>query len=446
MNSCRANEKLRKKAPDIDCALMDSDYKIHLLIVYTGSQKLSNNVVNDLDALMISMNDTSDLVAYSSVNQKQLYDVISGGADATPINIDDIDLRDWGRIDSPYLAYYGNMNAAILAKWWEEYGNRLFAKNIRHYKGSSETNEGIMKTLKEVPKDFWYFNNGIKILCESFAKKPLYGDDRSVGLFTARGISIVNGAQTVGCIGAIGKSDLEKLLEAKVMVQFISLENTPENYDVQVTKLSNTQNKIGGRDFAALDPEQERIRRDLWMSGITYFYKGNIEINNDKEISIDEALVSLTCFQTDIKLVTLVKSNIGAFYEDTSKTPYINIFNNKTNTTLLHNTVLVNRYMDKLLRDRQREATGRDRQILVHGNRFILFCVMQFMSLRSRMYSTLGSDDIENDVDNLIDKIIEKLNIGISHYFSESYLNSLFKNNTKCITLCEYINENITLS
>jgi len=54
-----------------------------------------------------------------------LYDTISGGADASPINIDDIDLRDWGRLDTPYLIYYGHINANAIASWWEKYGNNM---------------------------------------------------------------------------------------------------------------------------------------------------------------------------------------------------------------------------------------------------------------------------------------------------------------------------------
>lgn len=88
-------------------------------------------------------------------------------------------------------------------------GYKDMGVDIRYYRGSSETNDRMIKTLTDTPKDFWYFNNRIKILCDSFSKKPIYGDDRSVGLFTAHGISIVNGAQTVGCIGTAKKYQLQ---------------------------------------------------------------------------------------------------------------------------------------------------------------------------------------------------------------------------------------------
>jgi hypothetical protein len=123
---------------------------------------------------MKDLNDTSDVVEYSVVAQKQLYDSISGGVDGAPITIDDIDLREWGRLADPYLTYYGYIGGETIAQWWQQFGNRLFAKNIRLFKGSSEANAGMIKTLNESPKDFWYFNNGIKVLCDSINKKPIW--------------------------------------------------------------------------------------------------------------------------------------------------------------------------------------------------------------------------------------------------------------------------------
>ena len=201
-----ANKHITSRYSEIEAALMNSDYKLHLLLVHSGTQPLSDINIRALEQLLNEYNDTSEVLQYSVVDQKVLYEIISGGAEVLPINIDDIDLREWGKVDAPYIAYYGRMNAYDIFAWWQEYDSRLFAKNIRFFKGSSDTNDGIVRTLRENPKDFWYFNNGIKVLCDSFVKKPIYGNDRAVGLFTARGASIVNGAQTVGCIGQVGQN------------------------------------------------------------------------------------------------------------------------------------------------------------------------------------------------------------------------------------------------
>lgn len=368
--------------------------------------------------------------------------IISIGADASPISMDDIDLREWGKISTPYLTYYGCINAETLAKWWLDYGNRLFAKNIRFFKGSSDANDGMLKTLTQSPNDFWYFNNGVKILCDSISKKPIYGDDRSVGLFNARGISIVNGAQTVGCIGLAFKTKPELVKEAKVFVQFISLEGTPQDYDIQVTRLSNTQNKIEGRDFAALDPEQDRIRRDLWMEGINYIFKDLIkEKSSDNEISIDEATIGLACYSSDIKLSTLAKRNFGAFFEDINKPPYTTLFNERTNPTLLINVIKEVRIIDELLDKNKKNSERKIKQILVHGNRFLAHIVMQIQSLRSALCQPQSVENLQKDIEQVLNTILELTNQGIQEKYSDNYLNSLFKNNQKCAELSLCIKE-----
>lgn len=53
------------------------------------------------------------------------------------------------------------------------------------------------------------------------------GSDKTIGAFICEGISIVNGAQTLGTIGSYFTSRLEEESPLKVFVKFISLENAP---------------------------------------------------------------------------------------------------------------------------------------------------------------------------------------------------------------------------
>lgn len=441
-----ANDKVKAKQPDISHALYDSEYSFALLIVYTGSQGLSKEVKDDLNGLLGEQNDVSEVVKYIEINQKKLYDSVSIGADASPINIDDIDIREWGKISEPYLAYYGCINADILAKWWEEYGNRLFAKNIRFFKGSSEANEGMLKTLNDNPNDFWYFNNGIKILCDSVSKKPIYADDRTVGLFTANGISIVNGAQTVGAIGNAFSKNPEQIKKARVLIELISLEKTPDNYDSLVTKLSNTQNRIDGKDFAALDPEQERIRRDAYLDGVTYIYKGvTKQAMNEGEISIDEAMGALVCFNKDIKLTTLLKRNAGAFFEDITKHPYMTIFNASTNTVLLINVVNEIRKIENLLSEKTKTESGKDKLILIHGNRFLCHMILQLQENRDDLSKSIMNYDDLSEISALFENILKYTKQGIQEKYSDNYMNSLFKNNQKCDELKKYVESKMSV-
>ena len=108
----------------------------------------------------------------------------------------------------------------------------------------------------------------------------------------------------------------------------IDIGNADSDQATQITKLSNTQNKIEGKDFASLDPTQERPRMELSLGGIQYLYKTGAKIENpEKEISFDEAIISQACLSSDLSIVALVKRNIGALTENIEKPPYKILFN-----------------------------------------------------------------------------------------------------------------------
>lgn len=95
------------------------------------------------------------------------------------------------------------------------------------------------------------------------------------------------------------------------MVQIISLENSEDGFGDKITKLSNTKNRIDNKAFAAMDPLQEKLRKDLLMVGIDYVYKDedNNTIGNNT-CNIDESVVAIGCYSEDINLVTLIKRAI----------------------------------------------------------------------------------------------------------------------------------------
>ena len=129
--------------------------------------------------------------------------------------------------------------------------------------GASEVNETILSTLLNSPEDFWYFNNGITALARTIKKKPIGGNTRETGFFECQDLRIVNGAQTVGAIAQAYAKAPDKSAKTRVAIRIIELENTPHDFGKQVTRYTNTQNRIDRRDFVALDIEQERIRGEL---------------------------------------------------------------------------------------------------------------------------------------------------------------------------------------
>lgn len=179
-------------------------------------------------------------------------------------------------------------------------------------------NESIARTLLANPDRFWYFNNGITVLCESLRKKPLGGPNNETGTFECRGASVVNGAQTVGTIVDVSRSNPETFGNGRVLVRLVSLENCPPGFGDDLTRAMNTQNRIEKRDFAALDPNQKRLKTELFLEyQKEYAYQtGEQAPSGDSGCTLDEAAIALACAKEDVTLAVQAKREVGMLYED----------------------------------------------------------------------------------------------------------------------------------
>lgn len=122
----------------------------------------------------------------------------------------------------------------------------------------------------------------------------------------------------------------------------IDLGDSDEAQATQITKLSNTQNRIDGKDFASLDPNQERLRMELSFAGIKYLYKSGSKLDDpEHQITLDETIISQACLSEDLSIVALAKGNIGALTENIAKAPYKLLFNGGTNSFSVYNGVQV---------------------------------------------------------------------------------------------------------
>jgi len=441
-----ANSKIQAKKPDIEHALTKIGYQIHALFIHTGNAKLNTYALRPLNELLNSTNDDVDtLIIFDEILYQDVYTYLAKGQESDEITLDDVILTNWGKIDSPYTAYYGSVSAAAIGGWYREYGNRLFAKNIRFYKGNTDVNNGIKRVLLQEPENFFYYNNGVKLLCKAIHRKAKDSTNNATGLFTLEGVSLVNGAQTAGCIGTIFTENPEQVSKAYVMVQIIDLSQASREAATQITKLSNTQNRIENRDFAALDPMQEKIRQELSFSKFEYLYKGGDKITDpDSQLTFDEAIVALACLNTDLSYATLAKRNVGALSEDITKAPYKVLINTSTNSFALLNSVMVIRYVDKALQMKKEELNGRERLVAVHGNRFIAHCVLQSLgSAEEFTRGVIDNDGLQRRIQAIVDELIPSVTLAMNELYADSYPANIFKNATKCRAILDQMDSNV---
>lgn len=442
LNFDRFNAKILSKQNEIERALAEYDTKYELLFIDTcTASELGVHSSRHITDLLTEMNNTGDenaenLVAFSRLNQSKVHSSLAMSAGNAPINIE-LGLTNWGQITEPYKAYYGMVSGNEVVEWWKNYNNRLFEKNIRQVLGKTDVNEEIEKTLAESPDLFWYFNNGITIIADKIEKSIIGAGSRDLGSFKLTNVAIVNGAQTVSSIGRFGLENTNEsnLESVKVSLRMIQLSEAPPEFDKEITKCNNRQNRIENRDFVSQDPEQMRIKTELMIDDIIYnIMRSETFQPSDTSFDLVEATVALACASGRTALAVQAKGGIGKFFETLDKGIYKEIFNPSVNGYYVYNSVKAVRKIDIILRNQIRslgKSSGRPYGILVHGNRMIALKAIQELGYKA----SLGNMDFTID-DNLLEAkitdIVSRITTFLDTNYPESILGTLFKNGTKC--------------
>jgi len=142
----------------------------------------------------------------------------------------------------------------------------LFRKNVRNFLGSNRCNKGMQLTLREVPANFWYYNNGITMLCD---EATLNVENKYIRLVNPQ---IINGCQTVRSI-----EKFHGELEGDLLVRVV--ESKDHNFISAITLYQNTSNPVKKRDLKSNDPEQVRLKREFKLHGWYYEIKRGEEYN-----------------------------------------------------------------------------------------------------------------------------------------------------------------------
>jgi len=153
-------------------------------------------------------------------------------------------------------AMVASLPASELSRLYQEFGDQLFARNVRGWLGARKgsVNAAILGTLesdRERP-NFWAYNNGITIVCDDYILDP------SSPALTLSNFSIVNGCQTTVAVARSGA--LAEDVSVAVLARIIS---PPESMIDSIIRYTNSQNLIRRWDLASQDPVQRRLKREF---------------------------------------------------------------------------------------------------------------------------------------------------------------------------------------
>lgn len=271
-------------------------------------------------------------------------------------------------VNEPRVTYFGLVQLQELVALHEKHGKALYERNIRTFLGNkTEVNTSIQKTLATKPQDFLYLNNGVTALCQEIhpkGTKPAKGGRK----LKLRGFSVINGAQTIASSAKfLADNKGSDLSAAKVSLTLIKADADGE-FGKSVTRARNHQNPVLLANFAALDDEQERLRRDLAYLGIHYAYKAEAAdvVIDESRIRIDEAAQALAMLQSDPRYVVWLKKEPAQML-DTASDQYKALFSPSLTAFQLANAVRLNRYVQKRMATEVRGASGQERLIYKHG-------------------------------------------------------------------------------
>lgn len=176
---------------------------------------------------------------------------------------------DFVKIDKPFDAYIFLVKPALIFNLFEEFSFNLFFKNVRNPIVNSTINQQIESTLMENPAYFWYYNNGITAIVDSLPEISKLAQK-----FEVYGFQIINGAQTVYAIhSAYKKASLREraMMDREISITLRLLKSGGKDFDLQVTRYTNSQNPISDRDFHANDEVQMRLQKESFQT--TFWYE-----------------------------------------------------------------------------------------------------------------------------------------------------------------------------
>jgi hypothetical protein len=266
-----SDESVKKALHDSRSAIQRRNYRLNLQFVTTG--KVSSTHKQEAEQKIEDWH-TASYDSYSRADLLRLMqDYIEGAAPPTPtIHLPVMGQEVFKRKDngSQITSWIFSMKGSDVGKLFNDMGIRLFARNIRGFLGNTVINKGMQNTLKNEPDFFWYYNNGITIVCDK-ANQIISNEGNQLRIANAQ---IINGQQTTRTLAQNNSDD------AEVLVKLIEIPRDSSDGHRQYSQIvneivsaTNWQNAIAQSDLRSNDSEQVRIEREFRKLNYQYLRK-----------------------------------------------------------------------------------------------------------------------------------------------------------------------------
>lgn len=162
-----------------------------------------------------------------------------------------------------YSCYLGVIPGSVLADIYDKFGSKLLEGNVRSFLSTKvAVNKKIRTTILNMPQMFFAFNNGISVTAMEVV---IENTEHGRFITFARDFQIINGGQTTASISNARYKDKANLDGIYVQMKLTAIdESSPEESDElirNISRSSNSQNKVSDADFFASHPFHRRMEQ-----------------------------------------------------------------------------------------------------------------------------------------------------------------------------------------
>ncbi len=378
-----ANAAISARKTEIQSILRTEGLQVRAILAYSGLALVAEDRRHLFDRLRNTFSPDSEYLAIQTYNLTTVHDWVTDADEAPGVPKLQLSIEKPGWVTEPYETVYGCIRIAELAAIWKEHEKRLIAANLRGYKGRTEVNEGIQKTIANEPQHFFYLNNGLTAYCERLEIENVDRADANRKRVTVYGFSIVNGAQTLGSIAKHMQSKEGAAPEGSAFLKIISLQKCAENrgFAIRITQSTNFQNQISPRDFVALEEEQAAIAATLALSGVQYHFKDadDTPASDASNFSLDEATTALATLEQQgscdlLSRIVAKRSDLWSFEEvypvgSAHRSRYSQLFKSSRSARVIWRAVQAQRIVKAALRSAE---SGVRKDFFVYGGWLVL--------------------------------------------------------------------------
>jgi hypothetical protein len=214
----------------------------------------------------------------------------------------------------------GKVSVHEVAELFNRNGDLLLERNIRRYLGlnRNRVNGSIHETLLDESKrgNFYFFNNGITMICKKFRHNALQGKDYQLKL---EGIQIINGGQTCKTIQqTLNQPNLiNNFDDTYVLLRLYELADDDSQFVQDITFATNSQNPVDLRDLRSNDTLQAQLELGIKGLGFTYKLKRDeVAVSSDQITSSVVAEAALAIWRRKPHQAKFRRSELfGKLYE-----------------------------------------------------------------------------------------------------------------------------------